>query len=58
MTKTIKLSPRRQHGFVTAYTASFGSAEARMLGVTEDGNREVLKIIDEENGQIIFKRIE
>ena len=41
-------------GYTTSYTVSIGSKEARDCGFT-DPNVQLVKIVDVENKQIIFK---
>lgn len=53
--KDIKLSPKRGNGgHITSYTFNIGSKEARDCGFT-DPNVQLVKIVDVENKQIIFK---
>jgi hypothetical protein len=54
----MKLIPRKGgHGYVTAYLALLGSAEARRVGfVTEDGERlELEKVVDEQARTITIR---
>ena len=56
--KDIKLSPKKSgSGIVSSYTVNIGSKEARTCGfLSESGEaNNLIKIIDEENQQIIIK---
>lgn len=53
--KPIKLSPKRgNHGHITSYTISIGSAEARECGFTETGVQ-LEKVVDLDRKEIIIR---
>lgn len=54
--KKINLTAKKNgKGYITSYVVNIGSAEARILGITDGTGGEIEKIIDEENHQIILR---